>query len=44
MTDVHTEKIGTAPIIIDRLSRCMQAFGMLGISRVVTIGFSHHPT
>lgn len=41
---VILEKIGTAPIIIDRLCRCMQAFGMPRISRVVVIGFPHHPT
>ena len=42
MTDVHTEKIGTAPIIIDRLSRCMQAFDMPRMSRVVAIGLPHY--
>ena len=36
-------KTGTPPIIIDRLSRCMQAFGMPRISIVVVIGFPHHP-
>ncbi len=40
---IFDRKIGTAPIIIDRLSRCMQALGMSGISRVVVIGFPHHP-
>jgi len=37
-------KKGTAPIIIERLSCCMQAFGMPPTSRVVAIGFPHHPT
>jgi len=39
----NTKKRGTAPIIINRLSRCMQAFGMPGISRVVAIDFPHYP-
>jgi len=38
------EKIGTASIIIGRLSRCMHAFGMPHMSKVVAIGFPHHPT
>jgi len=37
-------KIGTTPIIIDRLSRCIYDFCMPRISRVVVIGFPHHPT
>jgi acetyltransferase-like isoleucine patch superfamily enzyme len=35
------EKIGTAPIII---GRCMWISQMSRISRVVVIGFPHHPT
>ena len=37
-------KIGTAPIIIHRLSRCMQALGMPRMPRVVAIGFPYHLT
>ncbi len=38
------EKTGTAPIIINRLSRCIQAFGIPRILRPAAIGFPHHPT
>lgn len=40
----YLEKIGTAPIIIDRLSRWVQAFTTPRMSRVVAVGFPHYPT
>lgn len=43
MAKYLVKKIGTAPIIIDRLSRCIQALSMPPVLRPGAIGSSLHP-